>query len=72
MNETRIARELSRLLGDVGVRRLADYTLELQSNTRAERLIEVSPASAEQAAEVMQFAAREGLAVVPAGARTFA
>jgi glycolate oxidase subunit GlcD len=71
MNETRIARELSRLLGDVGVRRLADYTLELQSNTRAERLIEVSPASAEQAAEVMQFAAREGLAVVPVGARTF-
>ena len=71
MNETRIARELSRLLGDVGVRRLADYTLELQSNTRAERLIEVTPASAEQAAEVMQFAAREGLAVVPAGARTF-
>ena len=71
MNETRIARELSRLLGDVGVRRLADYTLELQSNTRAERVIEVTPASAEQAAEVMQFAAREGLAVVPAGARTF-
>ena len=71
MNETRVARELSRLLGDVGVRRLPDYTLELQSNTRAERLIEVSPASAEQAAEVMQFAAREGLAVVPAGAKTF-
>ena len=71
MNETRIARELSRLLGDVGVRRLADYTLELQSNARAERLIEVSPASAEQAAEVIQFATREGLAVVPAGARTF-
>ena len=71
MNETRTARELSRLLGDVGVRRLADYTLELQSNIRAERLIEVSPASAEQAAEVIQFAAREGLAVVPAGARTF-
>ena len=71
MNETRIARELSRLLGDVGVRRLSDYTLELQSSTRAERLIEVTPASAEQAVEVMQFAAREGLAVVPAGARTF-
>ncbi|MFZ0749330.1 MAG: FAD-linked oxidase C-terminal domain-containing protein, partial [Pyrinomonadaceae bacterium] len=71
MNETRIARELSRLLGDVGVRRLADYTLELQSNTRAERLIKVTPASAEQAAEVMQFSSREGLAVVPAGARTF-
>lgn len=71
MNEARIARELSRLLGDVGVRRLSDFTLELQSNTRAERLIDVAPASAEQAAEVMEFAAREGLALIPAGARTF-
>ncbi|HEY8205241.1 MAG TPA: FAD-linked oxidase C-terminal domain-containing protein, partial [Pyrinomonadaceae bacterium] len=71
MNETRIARELSRLLGDVGVRRLADFAIDLQSNQRAERLIEVAPASAEQASEVLQFAAREGLAVIPAGARSW-
>ncbi|HEY3102215.1 MAG TPA: FAD-linked oxidase C-terminal domain-containing protein, partial [Pyrinomonadaceae bacterium] len=71
MNETRIARELSRLLGDVGVRRLADFAIELQSSERAERLIEVAPASAEQASEVLQFAAREGLAVIPAGARSW-
>jgi len=58
-------------LGDVGVRRLADFAIDLQSNQRAERLIEVAPASAEQASEVLQFAAREGLAVIPAGARSW-
>jgi FAD/FMN-containing dehydrogenase len=71
MNENRIARELSQLLGDVGVRRLPDFTLELSDNQRAERLIEVSPSSAEQASEVMKFAAAERLAVIPAGARSF-
>jgi glycolate oxidase subunit GlcD len=70
MNETRVARDLARLLGDVGVRRLTDFAIELRSNSRAERLIEVTPASAEQASEVIQFAAREQLAVVPAGSRT--
>jgi len=71
MNETRIARDLSQLLGDVGVRRLADFTVELRDNQCAERLIEVAPASAEQAADAMQFAASEGLAVIPAGSRNF-
>lgn|SRR5574341_572138 len=70
MNEARLARDLSHLLGAVGVRRLADFAIELHDH-RAERLIEASPASAEQAAEVMQFAAREDLGVVPAGARNF-
>jgi len=71
MNENRIARELSRLLGDVGVRRLTDFTLELRDNQRAERLIEVTPSSAEQASDVMKLAAAERLAVLPAGARRF-
>src|SRR5256714_831837 len=70
MNEARVQRELSQLLGQVGVRRLNDFTLDLQGD-RGERLIEVSPASAEQASEVMEFATREGLAVVPAGGRNF-
>ena len=70
MNEARIQRELSHLLGNVGVRRLEDLTLELRDG-HAERIIEVSPASAEQTSEVIQFAAREGLRVIPAGARTF-
>ena len=70
MNEARVARELSQRLGDVGVRRLIDFALELRDGNRAERLVEVSPASAEQAAEVLQFAASEGLAVIPTGVRS--
>ncbi len=70
MNESRIARELSQLLGDIGVRRLIDFTLELADRNRAERLIEVAPASAEQASEVLQFSARERLTVIPAGAKS--
>ena len=70
MNEARVQRELSHLLGEVGVRRLPDFTLDLHEG-RAERIIEVSPGSAEQTSEVIQFAAREGLAVIPAGSRTF-
>jgi glycolate oxidase subunit GlcD len=71
MNEARVQREIARLLGNVGVRRLEGVTLELRDSRAAERIIEVSPASAEQTSEVIQFAAREGLAVVPAGGRTF-
>jgi glycolate oxidase subunit GlcD len=69
MNEARVLRQLSNLLGDVGVRRLEGFVLELRDG-RAERIIEVSPASAEQTSEVIQFAAREGLSVIPAGGRT--
>jgi FAD/FMN-containing dehydrogenase len=71
LNENRIARDLSQLLGDVGVRRLPDFALELCDNQRAERLIEVSPSSAEQASEVMALAKAERLAVIPSGARSF-
>jgi glycolate oxidase subunit GlcD len=71
MNESRVARGLSQLLGDVGVRRLTDFTLDLRDNQQAERLIEVSPSSAEQASEVLEFATAERLAVIPAGARSF-
>jgi FAD/FMN-containing dehydrogenase len=70
MNEARIQRELAHLLGNVGVRRLEDFTLELRHG-RAERIIELSPASGEQTAEVIQLAAREGLTAIPAGGRTF-
>ena len=69
MNENRIVRGLSQLLGGVGVRRLADFAIELRDDQRAERLIEVSPTSAEQTSEVMKFATNERLAVLPAGAR---
>ncbi len=71
MNEARVQRELSRLLGKVGVRRLEDFTIDLRDDNQAERLIEVSPASAAQTSEVIQFAAREGLAAIPSGGRSF-
>lgn len=70
MNEARIARELSQIVGDVGVRRLAELIVNLKSNT-ADRILEVSPASLEQACEVMKFASREQLALIPAGAGKF-
>jgi glycolate oxidase subunit GlcD len=69
MNEARIQRELAHQLGNVGGRRLEDFTLELR-DSRAERIIEVSPASAEQTSEVIKFAVRETLKIIPAGART--
>src|ERR1041385_2485250 len=71
MNENRIARQLCQLLGSVNVRRLPEFSIELRDRERADRLIEVSPSSAEQASQVMQFAAADQLAVVPAGARGF-
>ena len=71
MNEARITRELSEIVGDIGVRRLPDFVLNLQSNARAERMLEVAPGSAEQACQVMKFASQEGLAVIPAGASTW-
>src|SRR5262249_44546966 len=57
--------------GSVNVRRLPEFSIELSNSERAERLIEVSPSSAEQASEVMQFAAAEQLSVLPVGARGF-
>jgi glycolate oxidase subunit GlcD len=71
VNENRIARELSHLLGDIGVRRLPDFSMELRDGERADRLIEVSPSSAEQAAEIMEFASAERLSVIPSGGGSF-
>lgn len=74
MNEARIARELARIVGDRNVRRLSDLDLTAALNGKereAARSVEVAPASAEQASEVIKLAAREALAVVPAGAATW-
>jgi glycolate oxidase subunit GlcD len=73
LNEARIARELARIVGDQSVRRVADvnFVTGSQSKTFAdERALEVAPLTNEQAAEVIKLAAREGLAVIPAGAAT--
>src|SRR5438128_6201757 len=73
INDARIKRELSLLVGTEGVRRLSDSnsSVAFGNHLSAERTLEVAPASGEQASEVMQFAARENLAVVPAGGGTW-
>ena len=73
VNDARIKRELSLLVGAEGVRRLSDTnpSVAFGNNLGAERALEVAPASAQQASEVMEFAVRENLAVNPAGAGTW-
>jgi glycolate oxidase subunit GlcD len=72
LNEARIAREFSRIVGDQSVRRLSDSIATSQSNPRAAgRSLEVAPQSAEAAAQVIQLAMKQDMAVVPAGAATW-
>ena len=70
VNDARIKRELSLLVGAEGVRRVSDSnsSVAVGDYPGAERALEVAPASARQASEVMEFAARDHLAVIPAGA----
>jgi glycolate oxidase subunit GlcD len=76
LNEARIAREFSLIVGAQSVRRLSDSIATARSNTPAagrslERSLEVAPQSTEAAAQVMQLAMKEDRAVVPAGAATW-
>jgi glycolate oxidase subunit GlcD len=76
LNEARIAREFSLIVGAQSVRRLSDSIATARSNTPVagrslERSLEVAPQSTEAAAQVMQLAMKEDRAVVPAGAATW-
>ena len=74
LNEARIARELARIVGDQSVRRVADMNSASLSQSEAfanARALEVAPLTIEQTAEVLKLSAREGLAVIPAGAATW-
>ncbi|HMJ24777.1 MAG TPA: FAD-linked oxidase C-terminal domain-containing protein [Pyrinomonadaceae bacterium] len=64
LNEARIAREFSLIVGDQSVRRIVD-------GNSARRPLEVAPQSSEAAASVMRLAAKEELTAVPAGAATW-
>jgi glycolate oxidase subunit GlcD len=70
INDTRIKRELCVLVGADRVHRLSETSSNLAANEErgAERMLEVSSDSAEQTCEVMRFASRENLSVIPAGA----
>jgi len=73
VNDARIKRELSLLVGAEGVRRVSDSSssVAVGDYLGAERALEVAPASAQQASEVIEFAARENLGVIPAGASSW-
>jgi FAD/FMN-containing dehydrogenase len=69
LNEARIAREFSLIVGDQSVRRLPELIGSSPGTTG--RPLEVAPQSSEAAAQVVQLAAKENLAVVPVGAATW-
>ncbi|MDX6304587.1 MAG: glycolate oxidase, partial [Blastocatellia bacterium] len=72
LNEARIAREFSLIVGDQSVRRPSDLIGNSRSNVLTTgRPLEVAPQSNEAAAQVMQLAVKEDLTVVPAGAATW-
>jgi glycolate oxidase subunit GlcD len=71
ISEARIANEFKRIAGPLNVNRLTetDLAAKFQTNTAAtERTLLIAPATAGEARDVMKLAAREGLALNPAGA----
>jgi len=72
LNEARIAREFSRIVGDQSTRRLSDSVSTPQTDAQAaSSSLEVAPQSTEAVAQVMQLALKEDKTVVPAGAATW-
>jgi FAD/FMN-containing dehydrogenase len=72
LNEARIARDFSLIVGDQSVRKRTDSIRTSQSNALTiRRPLEVAPQSSEAATQVMRLAMKEGMAVVPAGAATW-
>ncbi len=71
ISEARIANEFKRIAGALNVNRLAetDLAAKFQTNiAETERTLLIAPATAGEARDVMKLAAREGLALIPAGA----
>src|SRR5258707_3802373 len=71
ISEARIANEFKRIVGAANVNRLVetDLAAKFQTNTaETERALSSAPATAGEAREAMKLAAREGLALIPAGA----
>jgi glycolate oxidase subunit GlcD len=66
LNDARIARDFSLIVGDQNARRLSESNESAFGNV-ARRPLEVAPQSAEAAAKVIQLAARENMSVMPAG-----
>lgn len=74
LNQARIARELSRIVGDQSVRRGPDVNPVAATETNSaagDRILEVAPLNSGQAVEVLKLAVQEGLAVIPEGGGTW-
>jgi glycolate oxidase subunit GlcD len=68
ISEARIANEFKRIVGAPNLNRLAETDLKFQTNTaETERALSIAPGTAGEAREVVKLAAREGLALIPAG-----
>ncbi len=70
LNEARVAREFSLIVGDQSVRRLANALATADSKSDR-RPLEVATQSTEAAAQVMRLAAKEELATVAVGGATW-
>jgi glycolate oxidase subunit GlcD len=71
ISEARTANEFKRIVGAANVNRLVETALaaKFQTNTaETERVLLIAPDTAGEACEVLKLAAREGLALIPAGA----
>jgi glycolate oxidase subunit GlcD len=71
ITEARIANEFKRIAGAANVNRLVETDLAAKFQTKTtetERALSIAPATAGEAREAVKLAAREGLALVPAGA----
>jgi len=74
ISEARIANEIKRIAGALNVNRLAETDLAAKFQTKTadtERALSIAPATAGEACEVINLAAREGLALIPAGAASW-
>ncbi len=73
INEARVANELKRIVGAPNVARLLDTEIagNVQVATSSNRALIIAPATAAEACEVVKLAAREKLALVPAGSSSW-
>jgi glycolate oxidase subunit GlcD len=72
VSEARIANEIKRIVGAQNVSRVSeDLADKIQIGSGSHRALVVASANPGAACEVMRLAAREGLAVIPAGALTW-
>jgi glycolate oxidase subunit GlcD len=73
INEARVANDLKRIVGPANVTKVVDSEIatNFQVASEAKRIVLVAPSTRAEACEVIKLAAREKLAVVPAGSSSW-